>query len=115
MRSERRRIGFALPAVLAVTGVVTIIFLVAMTALYSLTSEAASARARVRFLQQAMSAEAALSYMVATEPLSARGVSVGSGRQQFDSLDDADEGGGQIASGQAPAEVRLDGGLTLSR
>lgn len=109
MRSERRRIGFALPAVLAVTGVVTIIFLVAMTALYSLTSEAASARARVRFLQQAMSAEAALSYMVATEPLSARGVSVGSGRQQFDSLDDADEGGGQIASGQAPAEVRLDG------
>ena len=108
MRSERLRPGFALPAVLAVTGVVTIIFLVAMTALYSLTSEAASARARVRFLQQAMSAEATLSYMVATEPLSARGVSVGSGRLQFDSLDAADDGG-QVASGQAPAEVRLDG------
>ena len=108
MRSERLRPGFALPAVLAVTGVVTIIFLVAMTALYSLTSEAASARARVRFLQQAMSAEAALSYMVATEPMSARGVNIGAARSQFDSLDTAEEGG-QVASGQAPAEVRLDG------
>ncbi len=73
-RSARR--GFALPAVLAVTGVVTLIFLVAMTALASLTAEAASARARVRFLQRALSAEATLAYMAATEPMRPYGVGV---------------------------------------
>lgn len=71
-----RRDGFALPAVLAVTGVVTLIFLVAITALASLTAEAASARARVRFLQRAMTAEATLSYMAATEPMRAYGFSI---------------------------------------
>lgn len=71
-----RRDGFALPAVLAVTGVVTLIFLVAITALASLTAEAASARARVRFLQRAMTAEATLSYMAATEPMRAYGFAV---------------------------------------
>ena len=71
-----RRDGFALPAVLAVTGVVTLIFLVAITALASLTAEAASARARVRFLQRALSAEATLSYMAATEPMRAYGFSI---------------------------------------
>ena len=70
------RDGFALPAVLAVTGVVTLIFLVAITALASLNAEAGSARARVRFLQRALTAEAALSYMAATEPLKAQGLSV---------------------------------------
>ena len=78
MRSSDRvrRDGFALPAVLAVTGVVTLIFLVAITALASLTAEAASARARVRFLQRALSAEATLSYMAATEPMRAYGIGV---------------------------------------
>ena len=67
-RASRPRAGFALPAVLAVTGVVTLIFLVAMTALSSLTAEAASARARVRFMTRAMTAEAMMVYMAATEP-----------------------------------------------
>lgn len=71
-----RRDGFALPAVLAVTGVVTLIFLVAITALASLTAEAASARARVRFLQRALTAEATLSYMAATEPMRAYGFAI---------------------------------------
>ena len=80
-RSDRtsprsRRTGFALPAVLAVTGVVTLIFLVAITALASLTAEANSARARMRFLQRALSAEAALAYMAATEPMKANGLSL---------------------------------------
>lgn len=109
MRSERLRPGFALPAVLAVTGVVTIIFLVAMTALYSLTSEAASARARVRFLQQAMSAEAALSYMVATEPMSARGVNIGAARSLYDDLAPSPGDSVQPGSGVAAAQVMLDG------
>ena len=39
-----RRDGFALPAVLAVTGVVTLIFLVAITALARLTAEVKAAK-----------------------------------------------------------------------
>lgn len=78
------RPGFALPAVLAVTGVVTLIFLVAITALASLTAEAAAARARVRFLQRAMTAEAALAYMAATEPTRAYGFGVNDVRNTLD-------------------------------
>lgn len=91
IRSARRacpdqdqRRGFALPAVLAVTGVVTLIFLVAITALASLTAEAAAARARVRFLQRAMTAEAALAYMAATEPTRAYGFGVNDVRGSLD-------------------------------
>ncbi|WP_427791027.1 hypothetical protein [Brevundimonas diminuta] len=81
--STARR-GFALPAVLAVTGVVTLIFLVAITALASLTAEAASARARVRFLQRAMTAEAALAFMAATEPTRAYGFGINDVRGSMD-------------------------------
>ena len=81
MISDRRtRDGFALPATLAVLGVVTLIFLVAITALASLTAEARSARDRVRFLQQAMTAEATLAYLASTEPLRPQGFAVGAGR-----------------------------------
>ena len=101
-----RREGFALPAVLAVTGVVTLIFLVAITALASLTAEAASARARVRFLQRALSAEANLSYLAATEPMRAYGFAVNDVRGFMDL--------GQTEpppnlSGAAVEPVRLDG------
>lgn len=75
-----RRSGFALPAVLAVTGVVTLVFLVAMTALASLTAEAASARARVRFMERALTAEAAIAYLAATEPMTAQGFAIGAAR-----------------------------------
>ena len=84
--SRTRRPGFALPAVLAVTGVVTLIFLVAMTALNSLMAEAASARARVRFLTRAMTAEARLSYMASTEPTTSTGFNIGGTRLMYDSL-----------------------------
>lgn len=77
-----RRSGFALPAVLAVTGVVILIFLVAMTALATLTGEARLARDRVRFLERAMTVEAALSYIAATEPIGPLGFSVGAPRNQ---------------------------------
>lgn len=79
MRCDRRR-GFALPAVLAVTGVVTLIFLVAITALTSLTNEARSTRERVKFLESALTAEAALQYLAATEPLNGQGLNVGGPR-----------------------------------
>lgn len=71
------RKGFALPAVLAVTGVVTLIFLVAITALASLNSEAHSARERVRFIQRALTAEARMGYLFSTEPLRQNGILVG--------------------------------------
>ncbi|WP_426039844.1 type II secretion system protein GspK [Brevundimonas sp. DC300-4] len=79
MASDRS--GFALPAVLAVTGVVTIIFLVAITALSSLNGEARSARERVRFLQSALTAEAAIQFMAATEPFGNAALMTGSPRR----------------------------------
>jgi type II secretory pathway component PulK len=82
----KRRAGFSLPAVLAVTGMVTLIFLVAMTALRSLTAEAASARARVLFLTRALSVEAATAYQLATEPLSQTSIAVGAPRRYDDAF-----------------------------
>lgn len=77
---SRRRHGFALPAVLTVTGVVTLIFLVAITALTSLTREARSTRERVRFLQSALTAEATLQYLAATEPFNGSSLNAGGPR-----------------------------------
>jgi hypothetical protein len=83
MNSKRTsRSGFALPAVLAVTGVVTLIFLVAMTALATLTGEARMARDRVAFLERAMTVEATLAYIAATEPIGPQGFNVGGVRSQ---------------------------------
>jgi len=99
------RDGFALPAVLAVTGVVTLIFLVAITALASLTAEANSARARMRFLQRAMTAEAALAYMAATEPMRANGLSLNDLR----AFNEYGETAAETPSSGLPVElVRLD-------
>lgn len=107
-RAPRR--GFALPAVLAVTGMVTLVFLVAMTALASLNAEAGSARDRVRFLQRAMTAEAMLTHLAATEPLSAAGISVNGLRAADEyqtpiAVDDASGPRGPVAM------VRLDNRL----
>ena len=104
--SERFRAGFALPAVLAVTGVVTIVFLVAITALSSLQAEATSARSRIRFLQRAMTAEATLTYMLATEPFRANAILTGAPRNVSDIGAEMQT---TVASGLPTAEVRLDG------
>lgn len=101
----RARRGFALPAVLAVTGVVTLIFLVAITALASLTAEANSARARIHFLQRALTAEATLAYMMTTEPLRSHGVMING--SPF--VDDALLEGGAEGDGRLTELVRLDG------
>lgn len=105
--SRVKRAGFALPAVLAVTGVVTIVFLVAITALSSLQAEARSARDRVRFLQRALTAEATLGYMMATEPFRSNAVLPGAPRNVDDMLGPAMNG--PVASGVPMGEVRLDG------
>lgn len=107
MTSSRRRPGFALPAVLAVIGVVTIVFLVAMTALSSLNAEAASARDRVRFTQRALTAEATVAYMMATEPFSPLGMRLGGPRalEQFLDAEDAEA----FATGVQGQDLRLDG------
>lgn len=72
-----RREGFALPAVLTVTAVVTLIFIVALTALDSLNREASNARARVDFTARAMSAEARVVYLASTEPIGPQAILVG--------------------------------------
>lgn len=101
---RRLREGFALPAVLTVSGVVTLIFLVAITALASLTAEANSARARIRFLQKALTTEAHLSLLVTTEPIKSSAIAIGAPR--ILDLFSGTEGG---ASDLPPAMIRLDG------
>ena len=80
--TSRVRRGFALPAVLAVTGVVTLIFLVAITALSSLNAEARSSRERARFLESALTAEATVQYLASTEPFDRRALNPGGTRMQ---------------------------------
>ena len=110
MRSNRPlRRGFALPAVLAVTGIVTIIFLVAMTALQNLNDEALSARSRVQFTQKALTAEAMVTYLVATEPTSTRSISIGAARKSDDLFGITETTGNLRTSGQVPSEIQLDG------
>lgn len=92
-----RRAGFALPAVLAVTGVVTLIFLVAITALASMTAEAANARARVRFLERALTAEAALVWLIANEPIDSASLRIGAPRRYL------------FEPGEEPPPVRVSG------
>ena len=104
-RPAPHRAGFALPAVLAVTGVVTLIFLVAITALSNLNAEATSARARAAFLERALTAEARLAYIAQTEPFGPMGLRIGA-------LRNVNEIGGLMpteSSGLPEADLRLDG------
>lgn len=105
MRAAGRE-GFVMPAVLTVVAVVTLVFLVTILALDSLTVEARQASDEIRFRQDALSAEADAAWLMATEPVSLRGIAIGQARTILD------EFGGEPASGaQATAEVRLDGRL----
>jgi hypothetical protein len=96
-----------LPAVLAVTGVVTLIFLVAITALASLNTEARSARERARFLESALTAEATLQYLATTEPFGGQSLNPGGARM----LAFGDDGSGVSAAPAVGAvtPVYLDG------
>lgn len=108
MSNDGSRSGFALPAVLAVTGVVTLVFLVAITALASLTAEAGAARSRVRFLQNVMTAEATLSYLAATETVSQTGFVLG-GARFSDEYQTADPSSSDSRFPTTIAQVRFDG------
>lgn len=107
-----RRAGFALPAVLTVTGVVTLIFVVAITALASLTAEAAAARSRIRFLERALNLEAQVSYLAVTEPFTQRSIAIGSPRNYDDQFSTAPVGGS--ASTEQMGEILLDGEAYLA-
>jgi type II secretory pathway component PulK len=61
--------GFALPAVLFVVAMVTLVFLVAIESLSSLANETRAARRGVLFQVQALSLEADVAYAAATRPL----------------------------------------------
>jgi type II secretory pathway component PulK len=103
-----------LPAVLAVTGVVTLIFLVAMTALGSLTAEAASARARVRFTTRAMTAEAMMVYMAATEPAAPAGLNLGGPRLLEDGVYNPAGSGQLLRLDGRGYKVEVDGALLIN-
>lgn len=102
--------GFVLPTVLVTISVVTLIFLVAMTALASLTREAAEARARARFLQHAMSVEARLTYLAVTERLSPTGIWVGAPLPpgEFQSLTQEEDAAFRVGMATAQ-QLRFDG------
>ena len=115
-----RSAGFALPAVLAVTGMVTLVFLVAMTALTTLTGEARLARERVRFLERAMTVEATLAYIAATEPIGPEGFSIGAPRAQDAFNIPGVSGGDQTGTARMlridgrPYALDLDGPMTVT-
>jgi type II secretory pathway component PulK len=67
-----RNAGFALPSVLFVVAMVTLVFLVAIEALASLAVETRGAIQRARFEAAASSAEADVAYQTATSPLAPR-------------------------------------------
>lgn len=108
-RILRRTDGFVLPTVLVVTSVVTLIFLVAITALASLTREAALARARIAFAQQAMTAEARLAYLGSTERTGPRGLLIDAppAPQEFVSLSPDQEAAFRAGMANA-SELKLD-------
>jgi hypothetical protein len=108
--ARQRPTGFVLPTVLVVTSVVTLIFLVAITALASLTREAGLARARVAFTQQAMTVEARIAYLGATERLGPAGLLIDAPLPpgEFEAPDPAREAA--FRAGMANAtDLRLDG------
>ena len=107
MQPFEARNGFALPAVLAVTGVVTLVFLVAITALASLTAEAASARARLRFIERVLTLEAGIAFLATTEPISSQGFMVGGSRalNEFQTGPDTP----QTTVSNSTGLVRIDG------
>lgn len=79
--TKPRQAGFALPAVLGVTTILTLIFLVAMLALKSLHDEAFLAADSTRFQRDALSGEAHFLYAASTEPLAQTGLLLGGARQ----------------------------------
>lgn len=100
-----KRHGFALPAVLVVTAVVTLIFLVAMTALDSLNREAGAARERINFTLRALTAEARLTWLATTEPLGSQGLRIGAPRL----VDEFAPETGTAAGAGSETLLRLDG------
>ena len=85
MRAARRathrqaQAGFALPSVLFVTAMVTLVFLVAIQALASLASETRRVKTGVAFEAAALSLEARTAFLAATRPLGAAGALGGTG------------------------------------
>ncbi|HVM99642.1 MAG TPA: helix-hairpin-helix domain-containing protein [Caulobacteraceae bacterium] len=72
--SASSKAGFALPSVLFVVAMVTLVFLVAIEALASLAAETRAALAATRFQTAALSAEADVAFDAATRPLGPRAI-----------------------------------------
>ena len=74
------RAGFALPAVLTLLAVLTLVFMAGIAAMASLRREARAALDGAEFQRAAMTAEAHAAYLVSTEPLAEDRVRVGGQR-----------------------------------
>lgn len=101
------RRGFALPAVLSLVTILTLVYLTCILALRDLYVEARRASAESDFERAAMTAEARMAFLVATEPLVSNALRVGGQRQSggFDDGASADPSGASATY----REVRLDG------
>lgn len=72
--------GFALPAVLVVVGMLTLVFLVAVTALDTLAGQTLRAKQRVEFEQAALSLEAKAAWQALVEPAGEDSILIGGPR-----------------------------------
>ena len=95
-----KKAGFALPAVLVVVGVVTLVFLVAITSLQSLGEQTRQVVDEVRFEQAALDAEARTAFLASTQPLTATALMADAGRAT---------GGLGADRARAPDRIELDG------
>lgn len=78
------RAGFALPTVLTMVAILTLIFLTCILALHDLFVETMAAGDQAEFERAAFSAEGRFTWLAATEPLSVNALLVGAARQGVD-------------------------------
>jgi type II secretory pathway component PulK len=100
---RKSRAGYALPAVLTLLSILTLVFMSAIAALSSLHQEAKGALDGAEFQRAAMSAEAHAAFIVTTEPLAEDRIRVGGVR--LASAGGAASAGGVAASSGVPLKL----------
>lgn len=113
MRTSARshaRDGFALPTVIITLAVITLVYLVAITAVQSLQREVRIERDEVDFQRRALTLEAEVAFMLATEPTSTRALEIGRRRyKDEETFGQSDESRAEEATRTDENRVYLDG------
>lgn len=77
MTAHRSKAGFALPLVLTTVAVLTLVFAISLRSLANLRAETRLALSRAEFGRLALTAEARMQYLMATEPFAAAAIELG--------------------------------------